>query len=59
MWSWVPDVAVDALPSFPSQADAEAWLTEAYGELAEQGVHEVSLYEDDRLVYGPMSLATV
>jgi hypothetical protein len=43
-------------PSFESQAAAEAWLTSAYAELSEQGARAVSLYEEDRLVYGPMSL---
>lgn len=42
--------------AFGSQAEAEAWITAGYAELAEQGVTAVSLYEEDRLVYGPMSL---
>ena len=41
---------------FDDQARAEEWLTASYPELAEAGVHEVSLYEAGRLVYGPMSL---
>ncbi len=41
---------------FEEQARAEAWLSASYLELVEAGVHEVSLYESDRLVYGPMSL---
>ena len=41
---------------FPTQADAEAWLTGTYEELAEAGVSEVTLLEDDHVVYGPMSL---
>lgn len=41
---------------FDDQSRAEAWLSASYGELADAGVHEVSLYEADRLVYGPMSL---
>jgi hypothetical protein len=42
---------------FPTRGDAESWLGEAWSELAEQGVASVSLYEGDRLVYGPMSLS--
>jgi len=42
---------------FDDPAEAEAWLSASYAELAESGVHSVSLYESDRLVYGPMSLA--
>jgi hypothetical protein len=42
--------------SWPSQADAESWVGETWQELLEAGVDQVSLREDDRLVYGPMSL---
>jgi hypothetical protein len=57
-WRWTYDVAgaPGASGEFPSQADAEAWLGEAWRDLQEQGVPEVTLYEDDRVVYGPMSL---
>jgi hypothetical protein len=41
---------------FPSQADAESWVGEAWQELLADGVDQVSLLEGDRLVYGPMSL---
>jgi len=41
---------------FPSQGDAESWVGEFYGELLDQGVEAVVLYEADRRVYGPMSL---
>ena len=43
---------------FPSQADAESWIGESWQELAGQGVDQVVLLEDDRVVYGPMSLHT-
>lgn len=43
-------------PTFDDQEAAEEWLTHFFDELLEQGVSEVSLYEEDRLVYGPMSL---
>jgi len=43
-------------PSFPSQSDAESWVGETWQDLAEQGVDAVRLFEDDREVYGPMSL---
>ena len=43
-------------PAFPTQADAEAWLTESYEELADDGVEAVTLTDEDRVVYGPMSL---
>ena len=34
----------------------EEWLGLFYGDLLEHGVAEVSLYEEDRLIYWPMSL---
>ena len=42
--------------TFPSRADAESWLGESWRELLESGVDQVRLLEDDREVYGPMSL---
>jgi hypothetical protein len=50
----VPDVAVTT--AFPSQSDAESWVGEVWRELAEAGIDAVSLFEDERKVYGPMSL---
>ena len=42
---------------FPTQGDAESWIGETWRELAAEGVRAVTLYEDDRDVYGPMSLS--
>ena len=39
-----------------TQGEAETWLGEFYPSLLRAGVRAVSLYEADRLVYGPMSL---
>jgi hypothetical protein len=46
------------LPSerFPTQADAESWIGEAWRDLLGQGVDQVRLLEGEREVYGPMSL---
>ena len=41
---------------FPSQADAESWVGEVWRDLLEQGVDSVTLFEEGRRVYGPMSL---
>ena len=41
---------------FPSQADAESWVGETWADLAAEGVDQVTLFEQDRQVYGPMSL---
>ena len=45
------------VPEFPSQSDAETWLGEVWRDLVDAGAVSASLYEADRLVYGPMSLA--
>jgi hypothetical protein len=65
-WVWIYQRAdgtpVDPLPAaavtsgFPAQAEAEAWVGEAWRELLSAGVDAVTLYEGDREVYGPMSL---
>ena len=59
-WRWVPDRDPDDSSEldreFPSQGEAESWLGEFYPGLVDSGVRAVSLYEADRLVYGPMSL---
>lgn len=47
-------VPVDAV--FPTQADAEGWFAETWGELADAGVTAVTLHRDGDVVYGPMSL---
>ena len=41
---------------FPTQADAEAWFSESWEELADAGVASVTLLRDGSVVYGPMSL---
>lgn len=41
---------------FDDQTAAEEWLGLFFDDLLGQGVTEVSLYEEDRLIYGPMSL---
>lgn len=59
-WALLPEPTDDAGLNldvdFVDQSSAESWLTEHYLELDDLGVREVSLYEEGRLVYGPMSL---
>jgi len=43
--------------TFPSQGDAESWIGETWSALADLGVAQVTLFEADREVYGPMSLS--
>ena len=63
-WSWrcetasgepIKPAGVD-VPTFAAQGDAESWLGESWRELADAGVTAVTLVEDARAVYGPMSL---
>jgi hypothetical protein len=60
-WTWryentgAPDTARSE--EFPTQGDAESWIGETWRELAAGGVEAVTLFEDDRDVYGPMSLS--
>lgn len=58
VWQWTYDGGVDepGSPSFPGQADAEGWLGDHWRDLLDSGVAAVTLTEDGRTVYGPMSL---
>jgi hypothetical protein len=51
-----PESVAQPADGFPSQADAESWVGEVWRELLDEGVDSVSLFEEGRLVYGPMSL---
>ena len=42
---------------FATQADAESWVGEIWAALAEEGVAAVTLFDQERVVYGPMSLS--
>jgi hypothetical protein len=63
-WSWTFEkhdgapAAAEALPgeTFTSQGDAESWLGENWRDLLSAGVDQVTLVEDGRTEYGPMSL---
>ena len=48
----------EAHAEFPTQADAEAWMGESWSVLLASGADSVSLLEGDRVVYGPMGLAS-
>ena len=62
-WTWRLEdaegkvVTGPASPPHPTQSDAETWIGETWRDLAAAGVAQVSLFEDGRLEYGPMSLA--
>lgn len=62
-WSWRLEDADGAAmssppsPSHQSQSDAESWLGEQWRELADSGVAQVTLFDGQSEVYGPMPLA--
>lgn len=63
-WTWQLEkadgtvISSRGLPreSFSSQGDAESWLGENWRALLEAGVDQVSLLDEGRPQYGPMSL---
>ena len=63
-WTWRYEkadgavVAAEGLQEaiFASQGDAESWLGENWRALLKAGVDQVTLLDDDRTEYGPMSL---
>jgi hypothetical protein len=62
-WQWrfetTDGSALDepASPPHANQSDAESWLGEQWRDLAADGVAQVTLFEGDRKVYGPMPLS--
>ena len=52
-WSWKYDTedATMTTGSFPSQAEAEAWVGESWAELYAAGTRAVTLLDADREVY--------
>lgn len=42
--------------TFPTQAEAEAWLGEEWADLLADGIESVTLLRGTEPVYGPMSL---
>ena len=63
-WSWQLEtedgtvIAPRGLPkeTFSSQGDAESWLGENWRSLLEVGVGQVTLLDEGKTEYGPMSL---
>lgn len=61
-WTWRYErsdgtpVDNDVSQAFPTQSDAETWIGESWRDLLDGGVDQVSLLEEERVVYGPMSL---
>lgn len=59
-WTWTLENSAGDVTgrseAFESRSDAESWVGETFGELLEQGVDQVRLFDGDKEIYGPMSL---
>lgn len=59
-WTWSFENsggdAVGRSETFDSRSDAESWVGESFGDLIDQGIDQVRLFDGDTEVYGPMSL---
>lgn len=59
-WTWAFENSAGDVTGrsevFESRGDAESWVGEAFGDLVEQGVDQVRLFDGETEIYGPMSL---
>ena len=59
-WTWTFETSSGDVTgrseTFESRGDAESWVGEAFGDLLEQGVDQVRLFDGATEIYGPMSL---
>jgi hypothetical protein len=59
-WTWTFETATGEVTgrseTFDSRSDAESWVGEEFGDLLEQGIDQVRLFDGETEVYGPMSL---
>jgi hypothetical protein len=59
-WTWRLEKAdgsnIGTSESFDSRGDAESWVGEEFEDLLEKGIDQVTLFDGDTEVYGPMSL---
>ena len=59
-WTWTLESSIGHVIGrseiFESRGDAESWVGEEFGQLVEDGVDQVTLFDGEKEVYGPMSL---
>lgn len=59
-WFWTYESAdgepVGQSETFDSRGDAETWIGETFGDLLDDGVAQVRLFDGVQEVYGPMRL---
>lgn len=55
-WNWTSETSARVGGPFSSQEDAEAWLSQTWRDLLDEGVEEVTLMNGEEAVYGPMPL---
>lgn len=59
-WTWTLEDSdgnvLGRTENFESRSDAESWVGEEFESLVEAGYTQVSLFDGDDQIYGPMSL---
>ena len=59
-WTWALETSTGEVTGrsevFESRSEAESWVGETFGDLLEQGVDQVRLFDGEAEIYGPMSL---
>jgi hypothetical protein len=59
-WTWTFETADGQVTGrseeFAARGDAETWIGEAFGDLLDQGVDQVRLFDGESEIFGPMSL---
>ncbi len=59
-WTWTFENSAGDVTGrsevFESRSDAESWVGEAFGDLLDQNIDQVRLFDGATEVYGPMSL---
>jgi hypothetical protein len=59
-WIWAFETSTGEVTgrseTFESRSEAESWVGETFGDLLEQGIDQVRLFDGETEVYGPMSL---
>lgn len=59
-WFWTFETGegepVGQSEMFDSRGDAETWVGESFGDLLDEGIEQVRLFDGVKEIYGPMSL---
>lgn len=59
-WTWTFEnttgEVIGRSETFENRGDAESWVGEAFGDLLDQNIDQVRLFDGETEIYGPMSL---